>query len=242
MPQAKSLRLIFCPNPVMVTELTSDCLVLIDGFNLYHSLREIEKDTGHKVRWLDVRALSQLLIKRLFPNEACPYPQNLLFTAHARHEDDGHQNRQREYYQCLKRLRISIVDDGEWASKTVDLRHHFKDAPESLRSQVLDGYRLVEGHQEKGTDVSIAAHLMHLGPRAKWVCLISGDADLLPALRLFEAVNPGVSVGVARPYGRENRKFKNYHCTDISPQDCLACLLPDPAPTKKRTVRKPPHW
>ena len=32
---------------------------LVDGFNLYHSLREVRRKTGVECRWLDVRSLCE---------------------------------------------------------------------------------------------------------------------------------------------------------------------------------------
>jgi hypothetical protein len=34
-------------------------LCLIDGFNPYHSLRDCERDTDARVRWLDLRSLCE---------------------------------------------------------------------------------------------------------------------------------------------------------------------------------------
>ena len=215
---------------------------MVDGFNLYHSLREIEKETGNKVRWLDLRALCLRIVRRLFPADTCPYPCVLLFTAHRVYEDAGHQKRQLEYYQCLKRLGVKVVDDGEWASRTIDLRRHFKAAPWFIRYYLVRRFGTFQTHQEKGTDVSIAAHLMHLGRAARWVCIVSGDADLIPALDLFRATSPGVKLGVARPFGRGNRKLNHLNCTDLMVEDCVACQLPNPAPSKKRLIYRPPHW
>ena len=58
MPQASNLRLIFCPK-TMVTKSKSDALVLIDGYNLYHSLEKMERVEGAKVKWFDVRKLKR---------------------------------------------------------------------------------------------------------------------------------------------------------------------------------------
>jgi hypothetical protein len=95
---------------------------------------------------------------------------------------------------------------------------------------------------DKGTDVSLAAHLIHLGSKAKWVCVISGDGDPMPAINLFREVNPSVKFEVARPYRRDTKKMHPENCTNISPEDYLACLLPNPAATKKRKISKPDHW
>ncbi len=188
----------------MITECTRESVVLIDGYNLYHSLLAIEEHAGHKVRWLDVRKLSELLLNRLFPPK-CPYPNILFFTAYSSHKGADHVDRQKSYHQCLKRMGVKVVTDGNWAKK----------------------------------DVPIG---MHLGPKAKWVCIISGDADLMPAINLFSEAYPHVDLGIARPFKRETRKMHMKNCTNISPEDCLACLLPNPAPTKKRDVHKPAHW
>ena len=111
-----------------------------------------------------------------------------------------------------------------------------------IRAYLRKKFRTLPTHVEKGTDVSLAAHLMHLGPKASTVCVISGDADLLPAINLFRAAYPEIRLGLARPYGRETRKMNMKNCTNISAEDCLACQLPNPAPSKKRMVTKPDHW
>lgn len=80
----------------MVAKCKREALVLVDGYNLYHSLRAIEKDTGHKVRWMDVRKLSELLLNRMFPPK-CPYPHILFFTAYSEHNGQDHVERQKAY-------------------------------------------------------------------------------------------------------------------------------------------------
>lgn len=225
----------------MIVKCKRESLVLVDGYNLYHSLRAIEKDTGHKVRWMDVRKLSELLINRIFPPKV-PFPHILFFTAYAEHNGGQHVARQKEYHKCLKRLGVEIVCDGTWAQKEVPIAHHFDSLLWPLKQFMKKRYGMFSTPVEKGTDISIAAHLMHLGPQAKWVCLISGDSDLVPAVKLFRTAYPAVNFGIARPYKRENRKLNVPDCTNISVEDCLKCLLPNPAPTKKSSVKKPAHW
>ncbi len=226
----------------MATVCKSDALVLIDGYNLYHSLLEIETDHGLKVRWLDVKKLSELLLNRLFPGQNCPYPHVFFFTAYSTHKSPEHVKRQKEYHQCLKRRGVKVVVDGEWTQKDINLKHHIKTLPWVLRWYIGRRFKNLKVPTEKGTDVSLAAHLMLLGPKAKWVCVISGDADQVPAMNLFCAEYPAVQFGVARPYKRETKKLNYKNCTNISAQDCAASLLPDPAPTTKRLIKKPDHW
>lgn len=225
----------------MVTECKRESLVLIDGYNLYHSLLEIEHDLGHRVRWLDVRKLSERMLNRLFPPR-CPYPLILFFTAYSEHKGEDHVARQKAYHQCLKKLGIKVVTDGAWRRKDVPMGHHFSTAIWPISWYLRRKYRSIQTHVEKGTDVSMAAHLMHLGPMVKTVVLITGDADLMPAFNLFHAAHPAVRIGVARPYKRDNRQMNVRDCTNILPDDCLECLLPNPAPSHKRQVNKPAHW
>ena len=116
----------------MVTACKRESLVLIDGYNLYHSLLEIETDKGLKVRWLDVRKLSEMLLNRIFPPK-CPFPHILFFTAYATQKSEKHVERQKEYHQVLKRMGISVVVDGQWTRKDVRAAHYFKNELWPLR-------------------------------------------------------------------------------------------------------------
>ena len=226
----------------MVVKCKCESLVLIDGYNLYHSLREIEKDLGHKVRWLDIRKLAEMVLNRIFP-PSCPFPHVLFFTAYSHHNGAEHVARQKDYHRCIKRKNVTVVTDGDWAKKDVSLVHHFSAVARQIPAEISHLTEMASTNVEKGTDVSLAAHLMHLGPQAKWVCVISGDMDLLPAINLFKEVNPEVKFALARPYKRVNKKMNMDNTTDITVSDCLKCLLPKTARTKNGAdVSKPAHW
>lgn len=226
----------------MVVKCKCESLVLIDGYNLYHSLREIENDLGHKVRWLDIRKLAELVLNRIFP-PSCPFPHVLFFTAYSHHNGVEHVARQKSYHRCISRKNVTVVTDGAWAKKHISISHHFEEVIERVPADISYLTKVATTNVEKGTDVSLAAHLMHLGPQAKWVCVISGDMDLLPAINLFKTVNPDVKFGLARPYKRVNKKMNMPNTTDIKVEDCLKCLLPEKVRTKNGAdVGKPEHW
>jgi hypothetical protein len=42
--------------------VASRATFVIDGFNLYHSIRDIEHDSGVNCRWLDVHSLCESIV------------------------------------------------------------------------------------------------------------------------------------------------------------------------------------
>ena len=58
---------------------------LVDGFNLYHSLREVERGHGHSLRWLDLNALCSSLLHAV-PGR-CEVAGIVYFSAMARHRE-----------------------------------------------------------------------------------------------------------------------------------------------------------
>jgi uncharacterized LabA/DUF88 family protein len=65
-------------------------------------------------------------------------------------------------------------------------------------------------HEEKETDVAIAMQLMEIAARGECevVVLVSGDTDLVPAIRAANRVSPSIIVGVAFPFLRHNAELR----------------------------------
>lgn len=42
--------------------MSTSVRVLVDGFNLYHSVREVRRKTGAECRWLDIRSLCEAMM------------------------------------------------------------------------------------------------------------------------------------------------------------------------------------
>ena len=83
-------------------------LCLIDGFNLYHSLRDCEHDTDARVRWLDLRALCESLL-HVLPGD-CAIGEVVYFSALAHHIEasrPGTIERHQRYMDVLRATGVS---------------------------------------------------------------------------------------------------------------------------------------
>jgi uncharacterized LabA/DUF88 family protein len=159
--------------------------VYIDGFNLYYGCL---KNTPY--RWLDVNKMCQLR----FPNDEIVKIK--YFTAsikpHMNDNDPDRPNRQQIYFRTLRTLPSIEIIEG------IFLRHNV-----SMKLANKDGYALVIKHEEKGTDVNIATHLVHdahnkLFERA---VVISNDSDLVtPISVVTKEIN--LPVTVISPYDK----------------------------------------
>ena len=76
--------------------------------------------------------------------------------------------------------------------------------------------RIYQAHEEKQTDVNIAVRLLQLAFQNHYdkAIIISGDTDLLPAVRAVQRTFPGKPIGVVIPIGKASEDFKkqaNFH-------------------------------
>ena len=64
--------------------------------------------------------------------------------------------------------------------------------------------------EEKETDVAIAMKLMEVAARGECdvMVLISGDTDLVPAIKAAKRLSPSIMIGVAFPFLRHNAELK----------------------------------
>jgi uncharacterized LabA/DUF88 family protein len=169
--------------------------VYIDGFNLYHAIKAIDKP---HLKWLDVYKLSQLLIKRR--------SQRLIsvkyFSAYANHysgtEKVHRLVRHRSYVKALEAKGVEAYL-GNFAKRDA----HF----------IAPRYRSRwTRYEEKQTDVGIAVHLIndaHLNAFDR-ALVISLDTDMLPVFRLMRHHFPEkATVCVAPPRRAHHREIQN---------------------------------
>ena len=167
---------------------------IIDGFNLYHSLKQAEEDSGVGSRWLDIRALctSYLpLLGRINRLEAVHY-----FSALADHLEATNADvttRHRAFIRCLKATGVR-VNLSAFKKKTIRCDHC--------------GQRF-KRYEEKETDVAIAAKLFELFTRdaCDTVVMMTGDTDLAPAFRTAAVLYPAKRILFAFPYKRKNKQL-----------------------------------
>lgn len=195
----------------------------VDGFNLYHGLRE----DGRRYLWLDLDALATSLLKPGQRLDRVRY-----FTARVRNDPDGHQ-RQADYLDALlaNSARVEVIE-GRFQQKT--------------RCCNRCGREWIT-YEEKETDVSIAVALIEDGvlDRFDTALVISADSDLCPAIRSLKRLRPAKRVIAAFPPNRRSddlRRAVNAAFT-IGAAKIRQAQLP-PVVTTAAGIRlvRPTHW
>ena len=205
---------------------------LIDGFNVYHSIREAIKDGGTSLKWLDYLNLCQSYLS-VFGREA-RLERVVYFSAYATHLQQTHPDvivRHRKYVQALRATGVELV------------MGRFKWRPRWCSTCAKE----YPGHEEKETDVSIAVTLMELclNDECDIAVLVSGDTDLLPAIRAVQRLCTDELVWVAFPYKRFNLELaQTAHGTiKVKRAKYAKHQSPDPVILPDGTsVTKPSGW
>jgi len=206
---------------------------LVDGFNLYHSVRAASSDLGGaSTKWLDIRSLLSSYLYVISPDAALKDIYH--FSALASHLDSfrpGVTARHRLYLECLAATGI-ITILGRFKYKTVHCHTCSKDNPH---------------YEEKETDVAISMKLIEIFSRdgADTVVLVTGDTDLAPAVRTASQLFPAKQICFGFPYKRRNNELaklvsKHFY---IRKQQYIAHQFPDPFILPSgRKIAKPSEW
>jgi uncharacterized LabA/DUF88 family protein len=201
----------------------------VDGFNLYHAL-DYFKDGGdplryRKYKWLNLHKLASLFVGRLDTLE-----QVSLFTAFAMW-DPGKVARHKLFLRANENVGVNVVL-GEFKRKskhcTICKKHY-------------------TGFEEKQTDVNIAVQLFQSAYLDKYdrAVLLSGDTDLIPAIKAVRASFPHKKIGVMLPIGRSSNdlvkqtdfRYKMRETHLISSRFPDQIILPD-----KSVLDCPANW
>lgn len=209
---------------------------LVDGFNLYHSLREIERLAKVPVKWLDLRALceSYLQAVRNGIGERVEIAGIHYFSALAHHlsrMDPGIVERHRDYVAALENRGVSVAL-SQFKLKDIPCPHC---------------RRTFTRAEEKETDVALGVKLIEVLARNECdtAVLVTGDTDLIPAIRAARRLFPHRKIGVGFPFLRHNAALKlasDYHFR-IGQKDVERSRLPNHIQLADgRTLTKPASW
>lgn len=218
---------------------------LIDGFNLYHSVRDLVRFCGLNAKWLDIYSLCHSFLY-LISKDAC-LAEIYYFSAFAHHLNDPNViKRHQDYIECLKSTLI-IPEMGRFKPKniTCPLHTHFlKSNPKNIRCQ-LNG-KFIK-HEEKETDIAIAARLFELlyHNKCDTVVLLTGDTDLSPAVKTCNSLFPCKRILFAFPYRRYSRELKLLlpDSFKIHAKTYVQHLFPNPVCLQDgRKIYKPTSW
>lgn len=166
-------------------------VLYIDGFNLFYGCLK-----GTPYKWLDVAKMCHFL----FPHDTIVKVK--YFTApikiRAGENDVGKPNRQQIYLRALRTVQNLEVHEGHFLSHIV-----------TMKNADGSGFTKVVKTEEKGTDVNIAANLVHDGHTRLYdrAVVISNDSDLVEPIRIVtQELNRPVIV--VNPYERNSDELK----------------------------------
>lgn len=208
---------------------------LIDGFNLYHSIVDLGKDThGSSFKWLNIRSLCESYLykvgnnaqlKDIFYFSAVP---NYLISS-----DPGKVQRHELYLEALKSTNIKVIL-GRFK------RH------EALCHKCNNKFWY---RTEKRTDVSISSKIFEIfiTTQCNTLVLISGDTDLVPAIETAKRLFHSINLIIIFPYKRMHKELANMAEIDnfytIKPKRYLKHQFDDPVELPDGTkISKPPSW
>lgn len=227
---------------------------LVDGFNLYHSVKSAERTlSSGPLRWLDIRRLCQTLVQSSFgPGhtlEGVHY-----FSALATHLESAKPDvvrRHRTYLAALRSTGVAI-EMAKFKKKTR------QKTLKEMKIQVQPFRRWFQiplsfvrlsftTHEEKETDVAIACRLLEL--LARGACdaavVMSGDTDVAPAIRTATSLYPAADIGVAFPFDRHNRDLEKlgHRHVKLGAQLYQSHQFPPAIVTANgRVITKPTAW
>ena len=197
--------------------------VYVDGFNLYHGLREA---SGRRWLWLDLVKLAQRLRPRSELVKLSYFTAPVL-------NDPGAAKRHQHYQDALVAMHPTLVTvaQGRHQSKTLTCRKC--------------GNTWIK-HEEKETDVSIAVALVTDSAQdfMDSALIISADSDLAPAVRAAHQVKPSLFVTAAFPPMRFSNELKSLMSAsfEIGYSKIRRSLLPEEFQSEGRTYRRPQKW
>jgi uncharacterized LabA/DUF88 family protein len=205
---------------------------LIDGFNLYHSVRDAAKATdGRGTKWLDIWALCESYL-HLFPNPS-QVTGIFYFSALAKHiqpRDPHVTRRHRLFLDCLRSTGVS-VELARFKKKFIYCEH--------CNKQIVR-------HEEKETDVAIAAKLLETfhTDESDTAVLMTGDTDIAPAVRTAQRLFPEKTVAFAFPYGRKSKELAQLApiSFQIRKEQYKRYQFPPTVEVSGRTIAKPGDW
>jgi len=178
-------------------------IVLVDGFNLYHSIVDLENIVKIKVKWLDINSLCNSYLYLL--GKDAVIEDIYFFTAfpnHRRLKDPDIINRHKKYLRCLEDTGLQIIY-GRFKPKR-------SFCPLCKKTSIK--------HEEKETDVAISVKLFELlhNNKGDIFLLITGDTDVSPAIKTCKSLFPSKKILFAFPYRRKNNEL-----ADLSPESFL---------------------
>jgi uncharacterized LabA/DUF88 family protein len=218
---------------------------LVDGFNLYHSIRDLGRFQKLRVKWLNIHSLCSSFLYLI--GKDANLAEIYYFSAFAYHLNDPNViKRHQDYIECLKSTGI-IPEMGRFKPKdvTCPLRSQLvKSSPKNIQCPIRGKFTK---HEEKETDIAIAAKLFEVifNNKCDTVVLLTGDTDLTPAVKACKSLFPDKNILFAFPYRRYNQELGLLFPSSfkIHAKTYVRHLFPDPVHLPDGSkIYKPTSW
>ena len=163
-------------------------IIYIDGFNLYYGA---VKNTPWK--WLDMEKYFSFLLPHDDIQEIKYFTAKIL---------GSHKANQEAYVKALSTLNKVQIIYGLFKYKKIKCL---------VKNCTHQGSRLFNVPEEKRTDVNIAVHMVKdaINNKCDRFILISGDSDLVPAVKAVKLIDPNKKVIVYVPANNRVRGAAN---------------------------------
>ena len=209
---------------------------LVDGFNVYHSLDQLQKAAGASVKWLDLRKLcaAYLQVVRQHAGERTELAAVHYFSARPDFLLHRKPDTVARFDLYMSALRASGVHVNLSQFKRKDV------------TCALCGRSFVR-HEEKETDVALAMKLIEVFATGECdtAVLVTGDTDLIPPIRAVNRILPRSRIGVAFPVFRHNVELERaaHYSFKISQKHVQHAQFPaDFVLTDGTILSKPRTW
>ncbi len=207
---------------------------VVDGFNLYHSVKDLQNIADSDYRWLDVRSLCASFLSAFGRN--AQVADIFYFSALAYHRERWRPGTVARHKSFLAALSSTGV--------TVELAR-FKPKRIDYRCENCGHRGILVRHEEKETDVAIATCIVGLAasPAVDGIVVMSGDTDLLPSLRMVKRIsNKGVYL--IFPFRRHSGALAGVatRTFTLAERHYAAHQFPDPVETAHGPIPRPAQW
>ena len=197
----------------------------IDGFNVFHSLDSEKK--YHRYKWLDYSALA-----RCFVSSKDTVADIFYFTAYA-HWDPAKKCRHQLLVRAEQMKGVQVVF-GKFKLRDKQCR---------LCNKTFQAF------EEKQTDVNISVKLFQCAYNDTFdtAMIVTGDSDIVPAIRSVKESFPAKKIGLVIPIGRTAEEMKqacDFHMK-LKEKHLTSSQFPDSIildPAKNIYLTRPPSW
>lgn len=223
-------------QPSLVIFLVNRVTFIVDGFNLYHSVRDAEYNLQKSTKWLNIFELCRSYLPGIagVVNEKTTLQKVYYFSALAIHMEPSDPDvtiRHKKFIECLKDTKIE-VHIGRFKQK-------------EIKCSLCSG-KFIK-HEEKETDVAIAIKLFEEfhNNSCDTAVLVTGDTDLSPVISTAKKLFHSKTILFLFPAYRKNKELAQLApgSFTIKPKHYVKYQFADPYHLSGgKTISKPISW